>query len=105
MRTSCLGASTAAIVLMALAFVSLLMVAAVAPRPTPAPACITGDAALMQAIGALTREKQLNDRVLQPGDENPHLTGSPEYLASLSAHYQVLLNHFATEAKACLAEP
>ena len=101
MRTSCLGASTAAIALMALAFVSLLMVAAVAPRPTPA-ACITGDPQLMQAIGALTREKQLNDRVLQPGDENPHLTGSPEYLAALSAHYQVLLNHFATEAKACL---
>ena len=58
----------------------------------------------MQAVGALTREKALNDRVL--GSDNPHLRGSQQELAELSAHYQVILNHLAREARAtCLREP
>lgn len=74
-----------------------------ATATSPAAPCIADDLTLMQAIGALTYEKALNDRVLADSEYvERHLRGTREDLLEVSQHQQVLLSYFADKAKACL---
>ena len=74
-----------------------------ATTPPFSPACIADDPDLMLAIGAMTREKALNDAALaDPEYVERHLRGTREQLAEMSRHQQVVLSYFANEAKACL---